>query len=87
MDQDLVVQATNGDQRALESLMVSSQPRLYRVAFGILRDRHLAEDATQRAFLAIWRDIRRLREPSKFESWSRTLPPSSAQHETRGYAM
>jgi RNA polymerase sigma-70 factor (ECF subfamily) len=73
MDQDLVVRASNGDQRALESLMVTSQPRLYRVAFGILRDQHLAEDATQRAFLGIWRDIRRLRDPSKFEGWSNRL--------------
>lgn len=73
MDRDLVVQATTGDQRALESLMVMSHARLYRVAYGILRDRHLAEDATQRAFLDIWRDIRRLRDPSKFEGWSNRL--------------
>jgi len=73
MDRDLVVQATNGDQRALESLLVMSHPRLYRVAYGILRDRHLAEDATQRAILDIWRDIRRLRDPAKFEAWSNRL--------------
>jgi len=53
--------------------MVTSHPRLFRVAFGVLRDRHLAEDATQQAFLAIWRDIRRLRDPSKFEAWSNRL--------------
>ncbi len=53
--------------------MVTSHPRLYRVAYGVLRDRHIAEDATQRALLAIWRDIRRLRDPSKFESWSNRL--------------
>ena len=73
MDRDLVVQATNGDQRAVESLLVLSHPRLYRVAYGILRDRHMAEDATQRALLDIWRDIRRLRDPSKFEGWSNRL--------------
>ena len=73
MDRDLVVRATNGDQRALESLLVMSHPRLYRVAYGILRDRHLAEDATQRAILDIWRDIRRLRDPGKFEGWSNRL--------------
>jgi RNA polymerase sigma-70 factor, ECF subfamily len=73
MDRDLVAQATNGDQGALESLLVMSHPRLYRVAYGILRDRQLAEDATQRALLDIWRDIRRLREPSKFEGWSNRL--------------
>jgi hypothetical protein len=73
MDRDLVVRATRGDQRALESLLVMSHPRLYRVAYGILRDRHLAEDATQRAILDIWRDIPRLRDPAKFEAWSNRL--------------
>ena len=34
---------------------------------------HAAEDATQQAFLDIWRDIRRLRDPGKFEGWSYRL--------------
>jgi len=70
MDQDLVVRAQNGDQRAFESLAVTSHPRLYRLAQGILGNPHLAEDATQQACLDIWRDIRRLRDPAKFEGWS-----------------
>jgi RNA polymerase sigma-70 factor (ECF subfamily) len=47
---------------------------LYRVANGVLDDRHLAEDATQQAFLDIWRDIPRLRDPAKYEGWSYRLP-------------
>jgi len=70
MDQDLVVRAQHGDQRAFESLAVASHPRLYRLAQGILGNPHLAEDATQQACLDIWRDIRRLRDPAKFEGWS-----------------
>lgn len=73
MDPDLVGRAVQGDRAAAESLMVSSHARLYRVAFGVLRDQHLAEDATQRALLAIWRDIRRLRDPAKYEGWSNRL--------------
>lgn len=73
MDRDLVVRAVQGDRAAVESLMVTSHARLYRVAFGVLRDQHLAEDATQRALLAIWRDIRRLRDPAKYEGWSNRL--------------
>jgi len=68
MDQDLVVRAQHGDQRAFESLAVASHPRLYRLAQGILGNPHLAEDATQQACLDIWRDIRRLRDPAKFEA-------------------
>jgi RNA polymerase sigma factor (sigma-70 family) len=73
MDLDLVVGAQKGDQQAFERLTAANHPRLFRVAHGILRDRHLAEDATQQAFLDIWRTIRRLRDPSKFEAWSYRL--------------
>ena len=73
MDPDLVVLAQRGDVAAFESLMVANHHRLFRVAQGILRDPYLAEDATQQAFLDIWRDIRRLRDPSKFEGWSYRL--------------
>jgi RNA polymerase sigma-70 factor (ECF subfamily) len=83
MDQDLVIRARDGDLRAMESLLVSSHPRLYRVAFGILRDRHLAEDATQQAFLDIWRDIRRLRDPANFHAWSYRLLVRSCYDEAK----
>jgi RNA polymerase sigma-70 factor, ECF subfamily len=73
MDQDLVVQVQQGDQRAFERLTLTDYPRLFRVAHGVLGDRHLAEDSTQQAFLDIWRDIRRLRDPSKYEAWSYRL--------------
>ena len=73
MDHRLVALAQQGDQRAFESLTLAHHTRLFRVAYGILRDRHLAEDATQQAFLDIWRYIRRLRDPAKFDGWSYRL--------------
>ena len=83
MDQDLVVRAQQGDQRAFESLTAANHDRLFRVAQGILRDPHLAEDATQQAFLDIWRHIRRLREPSKFEGWSYRLVVNACYDEAK----
>jgi RNA polymerase sigma-70 factor (ECF subfamily) len=73
MDQRLVVRVQNGDQHAFEALMVADQPRLYRLAYGILRDPQSAEDATQQALLDIWRDIRRLADPARYEGWSYRL--------------
>jgi RNA polymerase sigma-70 factor (ECF subfamily) len=70
MDQHVVARARRGDTGAFEALVVGHHHRLFRVANGILRDRHLAEDATQQAFLDMWRDIRRLRDPARFEAWS-----------------
>jgi RNA polymerase sigma-70 factor (ECF subfamily) len=73
MDQDIVVRVQNGDQRAFEALVVADHARLHRAAYGILRDLQLAEDATQQALLDIWRDIRRLHDPAKYEAWSYRL--------------
>jgi RNA polymerase sigma-70 factor (ECF subfamily) len=73
MDQDLVARVQAGDQRAFEALVMADHPRLYRAAYGVLRDRAVAEDATQQALLDIWRDIRRLRDASKYEAWSYRL--------------
>jgi len=73
MDQDLVLRAQKGDQQAFEALALKSHARLQAVAVGILRDPHLAEDAVQQALLGIWRDIRGLRDPDRFEGWSYRL--------------
>ena len=73
MDERLVHQVQEGDQEAFRSLVITEHARLLRVAQGVLRDPHVAEDAVQQAFLDIWRDIRRLRDASKFEGWSYRL--------------
>jgi len=73
MDKDLVLRAQKGDQQAFEALAMQSHARLQRVAVGILRDPHLAEDAVQQALLGIWRDIRGLHDPARFEGWSYRL--------------
>lgn len=70
MDSDVVIRAQRGDAAAFETLARACHPRLQRVAVGILRDPHLAEDAVQRALLAIWRQVPTLRDPDRFEGWS-----------------
>ena len=39
------------------------------IAFRILRDVSLAEDAVQTAFVSAWRELSTLRDPSRFEPW------------------
>jgi RNA polymerase sigma-70 factor (ECF subfamily) len=55
------------------TLTLAHHPRLYRVALGILPDPQSAEDATQQAFLDIWRRFDRLSHPDRFEGWSYRL--------------
>ena len=73
MDTDLVVRAQHGDEEAFASLAVAVCGRLLGVAHRILRDIELAEDATQQALLAIWRDLPQLRDPARFDAWSYRL--------------
>ena len=73
MDTQLVIRAQHGDEGAFASLAVAVGDRLHAVAHRILRDIDLAEDATQQALLAIWRDLPQLRDPARFEAWSYRL--------------
>ena len=73
MDAELVIRAQRGDEEAFASLAVAVGDRLHAVSHRILRDLDLAEDATQQALLAIWRDLPRLRDPARFDAWSYRL--------------
>jgi RNA polymerase sigma-70 factor (ECF subfamily) len=73
MDTSLVMRAQRGDEEAFASLAVAVGDRLHAVAHRILRDTDLAEDATQQALLAIWRDLPQLRDPARFDAWSYRL--------------
>ena len=73
MDTELVLRARHGDEQAFASLAVAVGDRLHAVAHRILRDIDLAEDATQQALLAIWRDLPTLRDPAHFDAWSYRL--------------
>ena len=73
MDTDLVTRAQTGDEQAFVSLAVAIGDRLHAVAYRILRDTDLAEDASQQALMAIWQDLPQLRDPARFEAWSYRL--------------
>jgi RNA polymerase sigma-70 factor, ECF subfamily len=73
VDAELIGRAQHGDEEAFASLAVAAGDRLHAVAHRILRDTNLAEDATQQALLAIWRDLPQLRDPARFDAWSYRL--------------
>jgi RNA polymerase sigma-70 factor (ECF subfamily) len=70
MDAQLVVRAQEGDEVAFAIITQRSAAPFKQVAFRILRDRHLAEDATQQALVDIWRKLPMLRDPERFDGWS-----------------
>ena len=70
VDTDLVIRASSGDHGAFTEIVASTARRFHGVAYAILRDRSLAEDAAQAAMVNVWRDLPRLRDPDRFGAWS-----------------
>jgi RNA polymerase sigma-70 factor (ECF subfamily) len=70
---DLVERAREGDHDAFASLAAGSIVRLDAAARLIVRDRELARDAVQDAFVRAWRDLPGLRDPDRFDAWLHRL--------------
>jgi RNA polymerase sigma-70 factor (ECF subfamily) len=69
----LVERARGGDHDAFAVLARAAIARLDAAARLILRDRELARDAVQEAFIRAWRDLPGLRDPERFDAWLHRL--------------
>jgi len=69
----LVERARRGDHDAFAELVRARVARLDAAARLILRDRELAADATQEAFIRAWRNLPGLRDPDRFDGWLHRL--------------
>lgn len=65
----LVDRAQQGDEEAFAALTQAVGDRCMAIAFRILRDASLAEDAVQSALTTAWRELPALRDRDRFESW------------------
>lgn len=83
MDRGLVEEAQRGDRNAFAELMELEGGRLYAVAYRILRDPHLAQDAFQEAAISAWRRLPTLREPDRFEAWIHRILVHACYAESR----
>jgi RNA polymerase sigma-70 factor (ECF subfamily) len=66
---ETIGRARDGDLRAFESLVRGYQADVWRFAYHLTRDRVLAEDVTQEAFLKAFKAIDTYRGQAKFSSW------------------
>jgi RNA polymerase sigma factor (sigma-70 family) len=73
-DEALVALVARGEEGALAELYDRLGGIAYSLALRVLRDRALAEDAVQEAFLAVWRSAGRfVPERARARSWVLTL--------------
>ncbi|MEM7049105.1 MAG: RNA polymerase sigma factor [Acidobacteriota bacterium] len=69
-DEWLILRCQNGESEALEELVGRWNERLWRHARRLGADHEQANDATQEAWMAIVRSLRRLEDPALFRAWA-----------------
>jgi len=86
-DAELVEAARNGDIESLGKLCCRHYVRMVGVAYCILSDRHLAEDAAQEALAVVCRHFSHLKSPEKFSKWVTTICRNKARRMAKSKAV
>lgn len=84
-DPQVVLEAQRGDAGAFEVLVRAYQAPVWRLVHQLVRDRQLAEDVTQDAFLRAYRFLPRYRGDSRFSTWLLSVARNCAMDELRRY--
>jgi RNA polymerase sigma-70 factor (ECF subfamily) len=79
----LVERARAGDEEAFASLARAAGDRLLAIAYRILRDLGLAEDAVQQTLVLAWRELPSLRDVDRFDAWLRRLLVNACYREAK----
>jgi RNA polymerase sigma-70 factor (ECF subfamily) len=69
LDESLVRLIAGGDTRAMRTLFLRHQDRVYRFVVRILRDPGLAEDVISKVFFDVWRNAGRFEGRSAVSTW------------------
>ena len=72
-DEELVRRYLEGDGDAFASLVKRHERRVYNLSLRMTGSEEDARDATQDAFLRGWREIPRLRDPDRYDTWQLRL--------------
>ncbi len=68
-DLEIVLKIRKGHYALYAELMRRHYPKIFCLCLSLLRDRSLAEDASQEAFLKAYRSLDQYREDSSFSTW------------------
>lgn len=72
-DQLLVMDAQDGDAKAMEELVRRWQKRLWRHAYRMTFDHEAAWDITQESWIGIIKGLRKLHDPARFRAWAYSI--------------
>src|SRR6185503_18773815 len=80
----LVERARQGDRAAFEALVDVRLGSAFRTAMAILGNEADARDATQDAFVRVWRDLPGLRDAARFDHWFGRILVNTCRTAVRG---
>jgi F-type H+/Na+-transporting ATPase subunit beta len=80
---DWVALAQGGDKEAFSEVVKRCQDMAYGIAYAMLGDTGLAQDAAQEAFIAAYLNLAALREPAAFLGWFRRVVIKHSDRERR----
>jgi RNA polymerase sigma-70 factor (ECF subfamily) len=66
---DLISRCQQGDQEALKGLFEKYQKKVYRIAYGVVRQREEALDIVQEVFIKLFRSIKNFKGRSQFYTY------------------
>jgi RNA polymerase sigma-70 factor (ECF subfamily) len=72
-DSELVDKATNGDRRALDTLVERHSPRVNRLASQLMGDLEEARDAAQESLVKVCTRLKQFRGDAQFATWLHRL--------------
>ena len=75
--------AADGDEVAFGRLVALHYDDMAKVAFVVIGDRSLAEDAVQSAWVRAWSRLRSLRDPARVRGWLLTIAANEARQIVR----
>jgi len=71
-----------GDVAAFEALVEPHLPQLYRLTTAMVGSDE-ARDVTQETLVSTWRELRKLKQPTRLESWLRSILMNRARNVLR----
>jgi RNA polymerase sigma-70 factor (ECF subfamily) len=82
---EIIERCKQGDQRAWDELVEATYRGVYTLCLRILRDPDDAAEATQDAYLKVWRGLQRFRGDSALETWMYRIASNAAisKHRSR----
>jgi len=82
-EQELVLRAQRGDERAYEELVRAHQEIAFRVAYLITRNAADAEEASQDGFVKAWRALGRFRTAEPLRPWLLRIVANESRNRRR----